>query len=166
VETDVGADGSFALDGAPVGDMLRLSVQADFTRYVPEWKELEVKPGQTAVDAGTIRLLPGNMRERMGIESSDRGDLGGGIALDNGRPVIRGARPEGALAKAGLKKGDLVTTINGVATAELGNGALGYLSSGKPGNTVTLVVESPPGGPARTVVVTLETYKPPPPRSN
>jgi hypothetical protein len=165
VETEVAPDGSFALDGAPVGETLRVSAQADFNRYVNEWKELEVKPGQSAVDAGTIRLLPGNMRERMDMDGNERGDLGGGIALDNGRAVIRGARPEGALTRAGLKKGDQVTAINGVATADLGNGALTYLTAGKAGATINLVVESP-GGPSRTVTITLDPYKPQPPRSN
>jgi protocatechuate 3,4-dioxygenase beta subunit len=161
-ETEVSPDGSFLLEGAPVAETLRISAQADFSRWVPEWKEVELKPGQTAVDVGTIRLIAGNMRERMGMDRTERGDMGGSIGLENGRAAIRGARPEGALAKAGLKKGDLVTSINGTSTAELGNGALNYLSAAKAGATVTLVVETP-GAPARTVQVTLDAYKPPTP---
>jgi hypothetical protein len=164
-EAEVGADGTFVMDGAPVAETLRLSAQADYTRWVGEWKELEIKPGQTTVDAGTMRLIAGNMRERMGMGMADRGDMGGGLGLENGKAVIRNARPDGALAKAGLKKGDLVTAIGSTSTADLGNGALNYLSSGKPGDKVTLVVESP-GAPARTVEITLDTFKPPAPRSN
>ncbi len=164
-EVDVGPDGSFVVDGAPVAETVRVSARADMNRYVPEFKEVEVKPGQRQVDAGTIHLLPGNMRDRMMGDRSERGDLGANIGIDSGKVTVRGLRGDGALARAGVKKGDLVTSINGVSTAQLGNGAISYLSTGKPGSTITFIVESP-GAPARSVPVTLDTFKPPAPRSN
>lgn len=165
-QAEVKPDGSFVLEGAPVGDSLRLSFQAEFTRYVAESKEVEIKPGQTIVDAGTVRLLPGDMRQRLGVDRADRGESGANLAVEGGRPVVRSLRPDSAAARAGLKKGDLVTAINGTGVGELGNGALRFLGSGRPGASVSFVVETPGGGPARTVNVTLEPFAPPPARSN
>jgi protocatechuate 3,4-dioxygenase beta subunit len=165
-EAEVGGDGTFVVEGAPLAETIRLSVQADYTRYVSEWKEIEVKPGQTQIDAGTIHLLPGNSRDRMARDPSERGEAGAGVIVENGKAAVRNVRPDSVAARAGLKKGDLVTSINGTGTGELGNGALSYLMSGKPGATLTLVVETPGGGPARTVTLTLEPGKPSPERSN
>jgi protocatechuate 3,4-dioxygenase beta subunit len=169
-DAQTGADGTFVIEGAPLAASLRVSVSGD-TRYVTESKEVPVKPGQTSVDAGTIKLLPGNSREQFSRPPAERGDLAAMVGLEEGRPVVRFVRPDGPAGQQGLKKGDLVTSINGVSTAELGNGALAYLISGKVGATVNFVVDTPGGAP-RTITVTLQqraTAPPPPappPRSN
>jgi protocatechuate 3,4-dioxygenase beta subunit len=165
-EGEVNPDGSFVLTGAPGGDSIRLMVNADPTRYVGENKELEMKPGQTTVDAGVIKLFPGNWRERMMLDSADRGQLGANIGQDHGRALVRSVQPDGPAARAGLAKGDLVLSIDGQDTRELGNGALMYLGQGKPGSDVTLVVQSAAGGGTRTLKVTREAYKPPTARAN
>jgi hypothetical protein len=165
-DAEVSPDGSFVLEGAPLAESIRLSVQADFTRYVSESKEVEVKPGQTQIDAGTILLLPGNARERMMVDPTERGEAGAFLRNEGGKPTVRNVQDGGPAARAGLKKNDLVTAINGTSTHDLGNGALGYLVSGKPGATVTLTVETPGAGAPRTVTLTLEPGKPPAPRSN
>jgi protocatechuate 3,4-dioxygenase beta subunit len=169
-EAQTAADGSFVIEGAPLADRVRVTVLPDYTRYVTEYKELPIKPGQTSVDAGTIKLLPGNARDRQWRDPSERGDLGANVGVEDGRPVARFVRAEGPAGQQGLKRGDLITSINGISTAELGNGALGFLSSGNPGATVTLVVESPGAAP-RTITVTLQPPRtgppaPPAPRSN
>jgi protocatechuate 3,4-dioxygenase beta subunit len=165
-EGEVAPDGSFALTGAPSGDTIRLMAGADPNRYVSENKELEIKPGQTTVDAGAIRLLPGNMRERMMVDMSERGQTGAAVTQDRGHAVVRSVQAEGPAARAGLAKGDLVVSIDGQNARDLGNGALGYLLTGKPGTDVTLVVESPAGGAPRTLKITREAYKPPTARTN
>jgi membrane-associated protease RseP (regulator of RpoE activity) len=155
-EGDVGPDGSFVVNGAPTGDSVRLMINADFTRYVGENKELEIKPGQTTVDAGVIKLLPGNQRERMMIDPAERGQVGAGVGQEQGRAVVRNVAPNGPAAKAGLAKGDVVVSIDGQNARDLGNGALSYLVQGKPGSEVTIVVESAAGGGARTVKLVRE----------
>jgi C-terminal processing protease CtpA/Prc len=88
--------------------------------------------------------------------------------VDNGRVVLRSIQPDGPAAKAGLKRGDAVTAIsdgaNNVLTNGLGNGALNFLVTGKPNETVNLTVQTPGAGP-RTVVLTREAFKPPTPRN-
>ena len=124
-------------------------------------------PGRPAIDAGTIALLPGNARERWGMDPADRGRAGG-QREDRERPGDgaaawpRTAPPPGRVSR----RATCHLHQRHRRTAELGNGALSYLSSGKPGASVTLVVETPGAAPARTVTVTLEPGKPTAPRSN
>jgi membrane-associated protease RseP (regulator of RpoE activity) len=162
-DATAGPDGAFTLEGVTAGENVRLNVRTDDTRHVPELKELALKAGQTTFDAGTIKLLPGNARERWGMDFTDRGHIGASARLEDGRVVLTVPTPESPALKAGLKKGDLVLSINGQSTAELGNGALSYLLSGSPGDKVKLVVETPGGGP-REVDLTLEKRPTAPPR--
>jgi protocatechuate 3,4-dioxygenase beta subunit len=154
-EDVAGPDGRFTLTGPAEGDTLRLAVLADPTRHVPEWKQLPVKAGQTELDAGTIWVLPGNHRERASAPAPQRGHIGAALSADGGRAVLAGLRPGGPAQRAGLRSGDLMLSIDGVDTRQLGSGALGYLVTGRPGTSVTLAVERPGGG-ARSVTLTRE----------
>jgi protocatechuate 3,4-dioxygenase beta subunit len=163
-EAEVGPDGNFTIDGAPAGENVRISVSPDTTRHVSEFKEVEAKAGQTTIDAGTIKLLPGNQRDRMMGDMAERGQTGAFVGQENGKVTVRGVQPDGPAARAGIKRGDHIVAIDGRDTGELGQGALGFLTSGKPGATVTFMVASPGGGAPRGVAVTLEPFKPSPPR--
>jgi hypothetical protein len=161
--TDSAADGSFVLEGAPAGEVVRLNVSAaDRDRHVTEFKELEVKPGQTLVEAGTIKLLPGNQRERSEMPASERGTLGMAYKREGDRVLLRAVAPERPAAQAGLQGGDTLLAIDGKDVSDLGNGAIGYLLMGKAGSTVTVTV-APPGGAPRTVSLTRAAAPPPGP---
>jgi protocatechuate 3,4-dioxygenase beta subunit len=162
--TEVNPDGTFALEGGTTGERIRLFAEADSSRYVGEMKEVPITAAQPNVDAGTIRLLPGNQRERFMGDASERGQIGASVAVENGRAVIRGVQPDGPAAKLGLKRGDVVLSIAGTSTTDLGNGALSFLVAGKPGDKVLITVESPGSAP-RGVEVTREPYRPSPPRN-
>jgi hypothetical protein len=159
---DTIADGSFVLEGAPAGEVLRLSFSADREKYIGEFKEVEIKPGQTTADAGLIKLLPGNQRERFEGPPNERGMAGVSTKREGDKVVLRNPLPESAAAKAGLKQGDVLLTINGKSTSDLGNGAINFLMGGKTGEKVTLTVSSAGGAP-RPVELTLEA--PPPPKT-
>ncbi len=158
--TDTIADGSFVLEGAPAGEMLRISFSGDREKYVAEFKEIEVKPGQTTVDAGLIKLLPGNQRERFEGPPSERGWVGMSTKREGDKVTLRQPAPESPAAKAGLKQGDVLLAIDSTDTSELGNGAISYLLGGKTGTSVTLSVASAGGAP-RQVTITREATPPP-----
>jgi hypothetical protein len=58
--------------------------------------------------------------------------------------------------------GDRLLSVEGRELRGLGAGAVNYLLGRDPGQTVTMVVQSP-GGPARTVTATAEAMGAPPP---
>ncbi len=164
VATDTGADGSFVLEGAPAGELVRLHVSPDREKYIPESKELDIKPGQTAIDAGTIKLLPGDQRQQFELQPGERGLVGLNYKREGNRVLLRGVTPDRPAARAGLKEGDVLLAIDGKDVADLGNGALGFLLTGKTGTAVTVTVASPGAGP-RTVTLTREAAPPPKPPS-
>jgi membrane-associated protease RseP (regulator of RpoE activity) len=163
---DVNPDGTFTIENAPSGEAVRLGAVADQTKWVPESKMLEIAAGQTAIDAGTIRLLSGNYRDRIS-DPLERGQIGTSLTAEKGPAVLRSVGPDSPAAKQGLKKGDQVLSIDGQDTTDLGSGALGYLVTGKVGTTLKLLVRSSEGGEPREVTLTRESFRTPsPPRSN
>jgi len=158
-ENVAGPDGRFTLTGPIDADLIRLAVLADPSRHVPESKQIPLEAGQTELDAGTVWLLPGNHRERISAPPPERGHIGAALSADSGRAVLAGLRRGGPAQRAGLKSGDLMLSIDGVDTRQLGSGALGYLVTGRPGSSVSLAVESPGGG-ARSITLTREATAP------
>lgn len=70
---------------------------------------------------------------------------------------IRYVEPQSPAAGAGLQRGDVIASINGVhAAALLASGDFSALVAGKEGDSVVLTVENASG--VRTVVVTAATY--------
>jgi hypothetical protein len=150
--TNTGKDGSFSLDGLSPGRSRVDFRLGDGETYVPEHIEVEVKPGQGTVDAGTIKKLKGSNREKRG-DFTTNGRVGFTVSLVDGKPSVTGVRPGFPADKAGLKQGELVLTINGRSTEGLGNGALDYLAGGKINEPLTVSIQPRGGGTPREVVL-------------
>jgi carboxyl-terminal processing protease len=114
------------------------------------------------VDAGLIKLLPGNQRERFEGPASERGTVGMGTKREGDKVTLRHPLPESPAAKAGLKQGDVLLAIDGKDTSDLGDGAINHLLGGKTGTSVTLSVASAGGAPRQ---VTITRDAPPPPKT-
>ena len=150
-----GPAGEFAAQLPSGSRLVRLSVATDSTEHVAESRQISIAPGQGSVDAGTIRLLPGNLRARLSNGGGAMGRLGATLLPEAGGARVTAVEPAGPAGRAGIRAGDALVTVGGTSTAELGLGALTYLTLGKPGSPVDLVVDS--GGVRRAVRVTLES---------
>lgn len=151
VQATTGPDGAFALENAPADTKVRLSISGDHRTYVPESKEVDVPPNAAAVDAGTVKLMRGDLREKM--QSPKRGSVGCYIAMEKGVPRVRGVQKDSAAEKAGILKGDRVVSVAGTPVGEMGSGAINYLLEGDAGTTVEITVETA-GAASRTVTLT------------
>jgi hypothetical protein len=150
---EVGPAGNFVVERVPASASLLVSVTTTCSHHVAESKELAVAAGNDNLDAGTIRLLPGNHGERLASVSSQRGWLGAMIRAEADGAKVRTVEPNGGAAMAGLHPGSAVLSIGGIRTADLGNGALGYLTLGRAGSSLDLVIDS--GGGRRDLRVIL-----------
>jgi protocatechuate 3,4-dioxygenase beta subunit len=152
-ETTAQADGTFALEAA-AGGSLRLGVGADQTRYVPESREIEIKPQERTFDAGTFRLLPGNLRQQMDIPPGEHGRLDFRYRFEEGRAVLLPLTPESAAYRAGFREGDRIVGVDRNDVRALGSGALSYLLMGRAGTAATITVETPGNGSQRSATLT------------
>ena len=153
LNTNTGKDGSFSLAGLSPGRSRVDFRFGDGETYVPEHIEIEVKPGQGTVDAGTIKKLKGSNRQKRG-DYHTNGRVGFTVSLLDGKPSVTGVRPGFPADKEGLKQGELVLTINGRSTDGLGNGALDYLAGGKINEPLTVTIQPRGGGATREVTLT------------
>jgi hypothetical protein len=147
-----GKDGSFTLAGLSPGRSRVDFRLGDGETYVPEHIEIEVKPGQGTIDAGTIKELKGSNREKRG-DFATTGRVGFTVSLLDGKPSVTGVRPGFPADKAGLQQGELVLTINDRSTEGLGNGALDYLAGGKISDPLTVKIQPRAGGATRVVTL-------------
>ena len=118
---------------------------------------MAVPAGVARVDAGTFRLMKRDPKKplrydgtiRMVVENQD-----GKVAVS----IVRSGSPA---ERAGIKLGDTVLSIEGRDVRGLGPGAINYLMGRDPGQTITLVVQTP-GGQPRAVTATAEAMGRPP----
>src|SRR6185369_3880551 len=105
--TQTDAQGAFKVEGLPTGRPLQVTILADFSSYVPDHREITIPDGKEAHDLGTIRIIKGQMMQRMGATT--------GIQPMNrdGRAYVEKVTPDSSAAKAGLKGGEAITTIDG-----------------------------------------------------
>jgi putative serine protease PepD len=91
------------------------------------------------------------------VTNSHRAWLGVEVAATtSGGLLITKVQPGGPAAKAGIRAGELVTSVNGTATPDPATLA-DVLAGLRPGQTVT-VAAARPGGAGRTVRVTLGQF--------
>lgn len=160
IEATAGADGSFEVVGFSPGDVLNIDVRPTADTHISEFTELQIPPAIPVVDAGVFRLMRGQRRSRM---SGEAGTIGLRSKVSGGRFEVSEVQAGSAAEKAGLEAGDVVVAVDGKDVRGIGQGAIRFLMSGKPGTRVTLGVQST-GGEPRNVPLTLEAYRPAPPR--
>jgi hypothetical protein len=142
-------DGGFSFAGVSVGHW-RIDFQNGET-HVPEYKELDVKPGGGDIDVGLVKMMKGNFADRGSLNS--RGRIGFTPGVQDGKPTVTGVRPGFPAATAGLKEGDLLLSINGRSVEGLGGGALDYLGAGKVGDPLVVKIQPRDGSAAREVKI-------------
>jgi protocatechuate 3,4-dioxygenase beta subunit len=147
-----GKDGSFTIEGVSPGRGRVDFNLGDGETYVAEHVDVEVKPGVPVVDVGTIRMMKGSWKEKVGSFAA-RGRVGFTVSLVDGKASITGVVPGFPGEKHGLRQGELVLSVNGRSVDGLGNGALDFLAGGKLTDPVTVRVQPREGGAPRDVTV-------------
>jgi putative serine protease PepD len=110
-----------------------------------------------AVPSDTVRDIAGQLISQGKVTDSNRAFLGVEVAATtSGGLLITKVQPGGPAAKAGIRAGELMTTVDGTVTPDPATLA-DVLAGLRPGQTVRVEVARP-GGPRRTVRVTLGQY--------
>jgi putative serine protease PepD len=110
-----------------------------------------------AIPSDTVRDIAAQLIGQGKVTNSRRAYLGVEVAATtSGGLLITRVQPGGPAAKAGLRAGELVTTVDGTATPDPATLA-DVLAGLRPGQTVRVEVARP-GGRGRTVPVTLGQY--------
>ncbi|HEY0706990.1 MAG TPA: carboxypeptidase regulatory-like domain-containing protein, partial [Polyangia bacterium] len=160
VKTD--ANGGFSFEGLTPGETLSLMFSADPEKYLVERRTVEGTNSDT-VDLGTILLARGNVSARM-----KEGTWAGTPGLRNSeddKATVAIIRPNMPAEAAGIKAQDAILSVDGKSVRGLGFGAVEYLLRGKPGSTITMVVQTPGSAP-RTVTMTRADVNAPPPATS
>jgi Carboxypeptidase regulatory-like domain/PDZ domain len=105
------ANGRFVLEHAAAGDgELMLSPRDNITYRGFEKRAYTAKPDER-VDLGTIRIAP--------PRTGEAGSYGFGVDGKDGGLRVTSVRPDGPAELAGIKVGDVIVTIDGVAVASI-----------------------------------------------
>ncbi len=143
------ADGSFEIDKVLAGETLRIDVRDDHGPRVPETVELTIQDGKTRFELGTIKLMQGDLAAKMG----ERGSTGLRPESKNGEPKVAAVTPGSVAARAGVLAGDRLLKVGDRDVNGLGEGAVIYLLSRKPGESITVTLQSPGGEPRQATLV-------------
>lgn len=135
-----------ALGGRSAGDVLTLKV-----RHGDAQKSLSVTVG-TRDGRPWIGILP--LAGRGDQSAFGPGMRGNGMMFPTEGALVEGVAPNSPAEKAGLKKGDLILSVNGTTVDER-NALADLVSSKKVGDTITLSVTSRERRDAHDVKVTL-----------
>jgi putative serine protease PepD len=107
-----------------------------------------------AIPSDTVRDIVGQLISQGKVTNSRRAYLGVEVAATtSGGLLITKVQPGGPAAKAGLRAGELVTTVDGTATPDPATLA-DVLAGLRPGQTVRVEIARP-DGPSRTARVAL-----------
>jgi S1-C subfamily serine protease len=105
-----------------------------------------------AIPSKTVTSIARQLVDNGRVTESGRASLGVRVAqIVSGGVVIVDVNPGGAADKAGLKRGDVVLSLNGTPTPSL-DALITTLSSLKPGQTVKITVRDPQGHKRETDV--------------
>jgi hypothetical protein len=148
---ETGVDGAFSVRGVGTTSQLHVGIAEDSTLYVAETKALVISPGEAQVEAGTINLLRGNLREKFSA-SARVTPVGWQLEPTGGRVLVEGVAGGSPADMAGLRAGTALLSIDGVPVADLGRGALTYLGVARVGERIDVVVATAEGARPATVV--------------
>ena len=132
------AQGRFAIERQVGGRTLVLFVRAR-EGFLPEQRELTLPEAAPVHEIAPIRLLP-----RPSDVAGDTGAATPGFSISaRGAPAtIELVQPDSPAARAGLRPGDLVRSVDGQDVSQWGMIALGMRLRGAAGSKLNLVVES------------------------
>jgi hypothetical protein len=148
-----GDDGSFKLEGLMPGRNYEVTVGGPMTPFISDRFELIIPAGQTAVDAGTLKVVRGQTR----FDLVDR-SAGVRVEVKGGRATIARVAPRSAAEAAGLRAGQRLHTLDGHDVTGLGRAGIAHHLTAAPGPKVQLGVSTPPA--TEVQVVTLDRGKP------
>jgi regulator of sigma E protease len=130
---------------------------------VVSWSELRWEIVRAAIDKGEARMdvrgagggsfaatVPATVVGALDVEGDVLGALG--LSMWRPRPLLDGVLPDGAGARAGLQKGDLVTAVDGKPLLD----GIGFIEAVRASAGRSLQVEVLRGGRALTLAVTPE----------
>src|SRR5262249_2151594 len=133
-EAKTDAQGSFTVDGLPPSPTVQLVATSGFfggNSLIPDHREVTLASDKDSVDAGTIKMMHGNVMDHMagwvGISAMNRDGQLSIIKVPAGTPA----------AEAGIQVGQRLTAIDGHSLDGLGSAAAGYLLGGAPNTQVT-----------------------------
>jgi protocatechuate 3,4-dioxygenase beta subunit len=153
--TDAG--GRFEIPDVPQTPTIALAFQIADPAYLQEVEYVLVPGPADSLDVGTIRLVRGNLKDRIG--SGPRGMIGIEFARQGADVVLTQIRPNTPAERAGLRPGDRVISADGRSLAGLGHTGRSYVVAGPAGKPITLVVQST-GTPPRPVTVIRDAFAP------
>jgi protocatechuate 3,4-dioxygenase beta subunit len=152
-------DGTFHLVAGKRGRRLALLVAADRERYVPETVEIPAPPEHGEVDAGTVRLLPGEWRRR--VTSAWFVPIGIDPVVTGGVAQVKAIRRGSPAHRAGVSPGEAILAVDGRTTEGLRYEGLKFLLSGVAGESRSLRL-SDAAGVTRIVSIPVAPALPPP----
>ena len=155
VVTDAG--GHFEFTDVPYTRTLALAFQITDPSYLLEVEYVLVPPSADRLDVGPIRLVRGNLKDRIG--SGKRGMIGIEFARQGSDVVLTQIRPNTPAERAGLRAGDLLISADGRSLAGLGHTGRSYVVAGPAGKPITLVVQSAGASP-RPVTLVRDVFAP------
>jgi hypothetical protein len=142
-ETD--AQGAFRIASVPVVSGTLATVTAPERTHVPQ--SFDLPPGRDGrVDVGTIRVL------KFDPSKPNRGRIGLNFGERDGKMVINDVLPETAAARAGVRVGDVLISVDGHGLIADRAAATAALRPRDPEQEIQLVVQTPGQAP-RTLTV-------------
>lgn len=137
------AAGVFTLPNVAKMPAVLVSIDAPQRSHIPEGISLPAG-AEGRVDLGTIRLLKADPTK------PNRGRVGLTFEMKDGKVIISGTAPDSPAAKAGLKSGDVILSVNGQKNADVES--MGAAMRGDPDKVITVTVQTP-GQPPREVTL-------------
>jgi RNA polymerase sigma-70 factor (ECF subfamily) len=144
-------DGGFEFGGLQPGEKVRIDARDYDDQHVGEWVERQAAQDGTPLDVGVIRLIDGKPTKM----SRERGTLGLAPKPQGDGFILGPVTPNSPAARAGALAGDVVLSIGDREARGLGPNAATYLMQRRPGETLTVRLQTPGAAPRTVSMVAL-----------